>query len=344
MTGNLPTLRDVAERAGVSLGTASNVLNNKANVSAETRHKVLEAATALGYQIQVRSSAPQRHKLSVIGTIGKIDAAGVLSNNAFYSYVLAGIERECQRQNLSLMYANIEVDKLNRPANMPPMLLDRHVDGILMVGTFLQDTIHHISQKVNKPVVLVDAYAQGSGYDAVLTDNINGSYEAVDYLIKQGHIRIGLAGSTADSYPSIRERRKGYLRALKNSGITESYIEDSPLTREGGYNATCTLLQNAPEITAIFACNDEVAVGVLNAAREMGRNVPDDLSVIGFDDIDVAQEVTPALTTVHVDKVLLGVLAVRHLRDRAETPDRPSLTTALSTQLIVRDSVRPPKD
>jgi LacI family transcriptional regulator len=175
----------------------------------------------------------------------------------------------------------------------------------------------------------------------VVIDNINSAYAAVTYLIEHGHTRIGLIGSMPDGYPSIRERRKGYMRALKHNNILETYIEDSLLNREGGYNATCALLRRAPEITAIFACNDEVAMGVLNAAREMGRTVPDDLSLIGFDDIDLAQEAKPALTTIHVDKVLLGVLAVRHLKDRAEEPGRPAIVTAISTQLIVRESVRP---
>lgn len=340
MIGDRPTLRTVAQRAGVSLGTASNVINNRANVSPQTRARVLEAASELGYAVQARIASPLCPPLSVIGTIGKIDDGESLSINPFYSYVLAGIERECQRHNLSLMYANIEVDKLNRPTGLPPMLLDNQVDGVLIVGTFLQDTIHLIGQQVNKPVVLVDAYAPSSRFDSVVIDNINGAFTAVRFLIEKGHTKIGLIGSIPDAYPSIRERRKGYLRALKQYGISQEYIEDGPLNREGGYDSTCKLLQRAPQLTAIFACNDEVAVGVLNAARDMGRGVPYDLSVIGFDDIDLARQITPALTTVHVEKMLLGTLAVRHLKDRAENPDRPALITAVSTQIVVRDSVR----
>jgi len=223
------------------------------------------------------------------------------------------------------------------------MLLDQKVDGILVVGTFIEDAILQISQRVDMPIVLVDAYAPGKSFDSVIADNLNGAYAAVEYLIEQGHRNIGLIGSLPDAYPSIRERRKGYLRALKHHGIETSYIEDGQLNRIPAYDATCRLLRRAPEVTAIFACNDECAIGVMNAAREMGREIPSDLSIVGFDDIDLAQEVTPALTTVHVDKVLMGVLAVRHLRDRAESLNRPALTTALSTQLIVRDSVLPPK-
>ncbi len=220
-----PTLRAVAKRAGVSLGTASNVLNNRGNVAEVTRARVLEAATALGYRAQGRSSA---RKLNVIGTIGKNNGDELMSVNPFYSYVLAGIERECQRHNLSMLYANIEVDRLNRPTSLPPMLLDLQVDGVLMVGTFLPDTIRFVGRQIDKPVVLLDAYAPGSGFDSVLTDNLNGAFAAVDYLIQHGHREIGLVGSLPDAYPSIQERRKGYLRALKHHQIGKAYIESQP--------------------------------------------------------------------------------------------------------------------
>lgn len=342
MINEKPTLRDVAQLAGVSLGTASNVLNNRMNVSDEARKKVLDAATTLGYRHQVRVIANAERGLSVIGTIGKVDDGEVMTTNPFYSHVLTGIERECQRHNLSLMIGNVEVDTMNRPSAMPAMLTDRRVDGVLVVGTFLRDTIQIIGRQVNKPVVLIDAYAPGSRFDSVLTDNINGAFTAVDYLVKQGHRRIGLIGSTPDGYPSIRERRKGYLRALKHHKIAHSYIEDGLLNREAGYHTTITLLRHSPEVTAIFACNDEVAIGVMNAARDMGREVPRDLSVIGFDDIDLAQRWSPQLTTMRVDKMLMGVLAVRQLRQRAENSDYPALTTLVSTRLVVRDTVSPP--
>lgn len=337
---NGPTLRHVAKQAGVSLGTASNVLNNKSNVSVDVRNRVLSAATALGYKHPVRVAAPDRIPLSIVGVICKRDPDRSPLMNPFYSHVLAGIDRECQRQNLSLMYANVDVDELNRPSALPSMLLERQVDGVIMVGTFVEDTIHHVGKTVNMPVVLVDGYAPGSVYDSIVSDNLMGAFHAVKYLIDLGHRRIGLIGSVSDGYPSIRERRKGYVKALHTAGIQDKFIEDSPLSREGGYNATNALLQRTPPVTAIFACNDEVAIGAMAAAREMEYDIPGDLSLVGFDDIDLAQEISPTLTTVHVDKVLMGVLAVRHLRDRAENPGRPALTTTLGTHLIIRESVR----
>jgi DNA-binding LacI/PurR family transcriptional regulator len=237
------------------------------------------------------------------------------------------------------MYAHLDVDEQNRPLNWPPMLFDRRVDGILVVGAFLEDTIIDISQQTQRMMVLVDSYAPDQLFDSIVMDNLNGAYSAVKYLIEMGHTHIGCIGSMPDGYPSVRERRKGYTRAVKEFGIATSYIEDGPLYREAGYDAAIRLLKRSPEVTAIFACNDDVAIGVLNAANSLGLRVPDDLSLVGFDDIELAQEVTPPLTTVHVDKTLMGVLAVRMMRDRAENPDLTRLTTRLSSQLIIRKSV-----
>jgi LacI family transcriptional regulator len=334
------TLREVAKRAGVSISTASQALNNRPNVAPETRARVLEAAASLGYQQQIRIPSPITTQLSVIGLLTRTTPDGSMPVNPFYSYVLAGAERECQRYNLSLMYTNVEVDNLNRPLSLPTMLHDNLVDGILVVGSLLETLEQPPTDLSRKPIVLVDAYAPGQRFDSVVSDNLNGVYNAVSYLIDHGHRHIGLVGSMADDYPSIRERRKGYVRALKHRNIPDVYIEDSPLTRSGGYDATGRLLRHNPQITAIFACNDIVALGALDAAHDLGRDVPGDLSVIGFDDIDLARAIKPALTTVQVDKMLMGAMAVRHLVERASEPNRTTITTTLSTRLIVRDTVR----
>lgn len=333
-----PKLSDVAELAGVSLGTASQALNKRNGVAPETRQRVLNAAEQLGYFQQIRGLGGRPSTISTIGVLMKLNVQEP-SVNPFYSYVLAGAERECQRQNLSLMYANIEVDEYSKALAWPPMLLDQQVDGLMVVGAFLEETIADISQQAGMPIVLVDGYAFNNGYDMIITDNLNGAFNAVSYLIEQGHRHIGLIGSAANAYPSVRERRKGYTRALKLNGITETYIEDSPLDRDEAYRTTLRLLERAPQITAIFGCNDDTAIGCMRAARDMGRRLPEDLSVIGFDDIDLAQEIIPPLTTMHVDKVLMGAVGVRHLIDRASDPDRPTLTVTMGTQLIVRDSV-----
>lgn len=340
MNKSAPTIQDIARESGFSLGTVSQALRNMPGVSAETRARVIEVAQALGYQRQIRVATPTHHQVSTVGLLMKRNAGTSMKINPFYSYVLAGTERECQRQNLSLMYANMEVDDENQALDWPPMLENEQVDGILVVGAFLKDTITRIGEQSNKIIVLVDAYAPFQRFDSIVSDNLNGAYQAVSYLIEQGHTKIGLVGSTPHAYPSIRERRKGYTRALKEYGIRDTYIKDSPLTRDAVYESTLHLLRNHPEVTAIFACNDEVAAAAMSAANELGLSIPEDISIVGFDDIDLAQEITPTLTTIHVDKTLMGVLAVRHLLDRAENPERTSITTVVGTQLIIRESVR----
>jgi LacI family transcriptional regulator len=263
-----------------------------------------------------------------------------LQVNPFYSYVLAGVERECQRHNISLMYANVEVDEHNRALSLPAMLLDQRVDGVIIFGAFLEETILDISRRAGQNIILVDAYTSGQNtFDSVLIDNYTGAITAVEYLISQGHRHIGLVGSGPNAYPSIAERREGYLTALRRHGLTP-YIEDGALDRVDAIQATMRLMSRAPQITAIFGCNDNVAIGAMSALTHVGRRVPHDVSVIGFDDIDLAQETTPTLTSIHVDKVLMGAMALRMLRDRAESPDRSVVKTTITTQLMVRDSVR----
>ncbi len=336
---NKPTLRDVAQLAKVSLGTASQALSNKPGVLPETRAKVIDAARTLGYQHIVRTLSPASKSLNTIGLLTKTKVNDPPRMNPFYSHVLAGVEHECRRMHLNLMFATIEVDENSHATSLPPMLIDQRVDGVLIVGAFLENTLTSISKQYMQSTVLVDSYVAGQSYDSVVIDNVNGAQAAVEYLIQQGHRQIGLVGSYPNDYPSIAERRKGYIRAMRENSLDVLYIEDSPLQREGGYEGTMRLLERAPEVTAIFACNDDVALGVLQAAHELGLRVPDDLSVIGFDDIDLAQQINPPLTTMHVDKALMGALAVKMLQDRAENPNRPTLTTSVSAKLIVRETV-----
>jgi LacI family transcriptional regulator len=337
--GKKPTLRDIAEHANVALSTVSETLNNKAGVSAEMRQRVLVAAMELGYRPKITIENPLAMNIKTVGLLTKRFNDDALIINPFYSFIIAGAERECTRNGISLMYANIDVDACNRPMSLPSMVLDERIDGMIVVGALLEETIDHIRNRIGQNLVLVDAYTSvGNEFDSVLIDNVNGAMKAVGHLIAKGHRRIGLVGSSPSSYPSILERRAGYLTTLTQHNL-EPFIEDGALDRLDAYHATKRLLARVPELTAIFACNDEVAIGVVNAVQEMGLDVPHHLSVIGFDDIDIAQELKPALTTMHVDKVLMGVMAVRHLMDRANNPNRTPLKTLVNTQLIERNSV-----
>ncbi len=334
------TLRMVAEKAGVSVGTASQAINNRANVSSETRARVLEAATALGYRVKEPMIRAADHQIAVVGMLTMHDIGSVAAPNVFYSHVQAGVEIECRRQDLHLMFSTIDVDSKKRPIGWPTMLREQRIDGLILIGTFIEDTIDRIKEQLTAPIILVDAYAPNLPFDSVLTDNIQGAFSAVEHLVKKGHTHIGLIGWNPATLTSIHERKEGYLRALKAYGIDREYIEESVLDRQPAFDAVQRLLKRSPEVTAIFAANDETAIGVLNGAQALGLSVPNDLSLVGFDNIDLAGEIKPSLTTVHVYKNWMGIFGVRTLIERARNPDQPKIATIVSTQLVVRDSVK----
>jgi LacI family transcriptional regulator len=340
---NSATLREVAKLAGVSLGTASLALNNRPNVLPETRARVVDAARVLGYHGRDGEAAPQPVDVAVIGMLTKHDSGLPVEINPFFSHVQLGVESECRQRNISLMYANVEVDQSNHPVIWPRMVSDRNIDGLIVVGAYIEELVGGLKRRLDRPIVLVDSYAPSFSFDRVLIDNFAGTQGAIEHLIDRGHRHIGLVGVNSDSPPDILERREGYLAALRAHGITHSYIEEGPLHRERGYTAAQRLLGRAPQLTAIFACNDDTAMGVMNAAHDMGLSVPDDLSIVGFDDIDLAKEVRPALTTVHVPKTWLGRLGVRHLIERAQHPGQPQLTVTVATHLVERESVAAPR-
>ncbi len=331
-------LREVAEMAGVSIGTASQALNNRPNVSPETRSRVVDAAVTLGYH-RDNHTKPVENAISVIGMLTKHDYGLEVTVNPFYSHVERGVEKECRNRNIGLMYSAIEVDHQNRPVIWPSMLSEQRIDGLLLLGTFIEGTVDQLQRQANIPILLIDSYADNMPFDSVLIDNDEGATMAINYLIGLGHQHIGLIGSNPESPPGVFERRVCYQKALKNSGILHEYIVDCELKRISAYQATKDLLQRNPQITAIFSVNDDCAIGVMNAVHDLKLRIPQDISVMGFDNIDLAKEVTPALTTIHVHKSWLGILGVRNLVNRIQNPDQPRIYTTVTTQLIERDSV-----
>ena len=320
------------------MGTASQALNNRPNVARETRARVVDAARALGYPIKSRHEAPATD-VEVIGMLMKHDFGHPPSINPFYSQIQAGVEEECRRQHISLMYANIEVDTSNHPICGRRCSSEERIDGLLLIGTFIEDTVGMLKRRLDIPTVLIDAYAPNLPYDSVLIDNALGTRLAVEHLIEQGHTKIGLLGTNPDSPPSLLERRRAFRQVMRRHGLSYEYIEDSPLLQDPMGTALQQLLQRAPEVTAVFCAADIVALGVLSAARNLGISVPDELAIAGFDDIDMAAVVSPALTTVRVHKLWMGTMGVRQLLSRAAEPFRPKVTISVATDLVRRQSV-----
>lgn len=340
------TLVDIARESQVSPSTVSLVMRDRPGIPPETRQRVLNVAQALGYRIRSRvepelaAPAAGNGKLRTLGVIIKTEPNTPPQANAFYSHVINSIADACQQQRMNLLYALLPVDSRNQPTDIPPVLSENHVDGLLLVGAFMTQSLYTLLRLLSAPVVLVDAYALINAFDAVLSDNLNGAYQAVKHLVDHGHRHIGLVGTQPDGYPSLRERREGYLKALQDSGIADIYCADCDVGNDRPAKATEALLRQHPQISALFACNDSVAISAMRAAQALGRHIPDDLSIIGFDDIETAQHLNPALTTMHVDKIGMGRMAVQLLNNRLDFPDSEPVTALLRPRLIERDSVK----
>jgi LacI family transcriptional regulator len=337
-------LTDIARASEVSTSTVSLVLNNKPGIPEQTRRRVLATARELGYW---RATAPTEmsetpRTLHNLGLLVKADAEQAPTANPFYAHVMAGVEDACRHRHINLMYATLPVDANNRPTVMPRLLSADTVDGLLVVGALLDEPLRQFLGGGRLPLVLVDAYAAVEGYDAVLTDNMRGSIDAVNCLLAQGHRNIGMIGGGENAYPSLRDRRHGYRHALRAAGVAVDYIADCNL--DEAEQAAGSLLRANPQITALFACNDHAALRALRAARSLGLRIPQDLSIVGFDDIELAAHVHPALTTMHVDKIAMGRLAVQALENRISFPTDDQVTSLLRPHLVERGSVAPPPE
>lgn len=336
--GRSVTLADIAEKAGVSVATVSLVLRNRSGVGDETRQRVYDAAVALGYIHAPSNQARDRRLPRDIGLVVKIRPDDMPTTNSFYAPVLAGIEAICRHNGIHLIYSHLPVDMANRPLEMPRAMIDSRVDGLLLVGIYLDHAMMETLRSLDIPIVFVDTYAEGEGFDAVVTDNFAGAYTATSTLIARGHQRIAIIGSQEDAYPSIRERRMGYLEAMAEHGL-EPVFGDCCLHPDMVPPVVETLLEENPGITALFGCNDDVAIAAMRTAQEMEWLVPQDLSVIGFDNIDLAQHTTPALTTMRVDIMGMGRLAAQLLLNRFEHPETNRVRTVICPDLVERGSV-----
>lgn len=333
------TITDIAKMSGVSPATVSLVLNNKPGVAQETRARVLETAETLGYPLKPNDPGPRSRSLATIGVIVRNDSDTAAYENPFYSRILLGIEDVCRRSQINLLFATVPTDPDNRPTQTPPLLYNDMVEGLLFVGTLLDKNILAARGRQIPPLVLVDGYASPDRYDRVVSDNFGAAYQAVEYLIRKGHRQIAMIGGEADPYPSLRERRSGYLWAMRDHHLDETCFADFNINQGNAYAEVTRILGERPQLSALFCINDHVAAGALRAAQDLGRRVPQDLSVVGYDDISLAANLSPALTTLRVDTTAMGRAAVNLLAFRLDNPDAARLTLTIHPTLIERASV-----
>jgi DNA-binding LacI/PurR family transcriptional regulator len=343
------TVKDVARKADVSVGTVSRVFNNHSNVTEEIRDRVLQAAATLGYTRPV-SQEPPRTSVRTLKEIGFLYAALVASDtatsNPFWSHILGGVESEARKSNIKVTYRAI-TELIEEPQELFTTIQDMKLGGILLVGPAEHTTVQ-LLKGLNIPLVLIDNHVPGASVDSVLCDNFEGARMAVNHLIQHGHKQIGFIGGPVrpgprpiDKIYTIERRSAGYRTALLDAGFEVNYdlMEFCDLNAITGYQACRRLLERTRNFSALFCVNDEAAIGSLKALREAGLHVPKDVSLIGFDDIALIEHLTPALTTIRVDTEAMGTIAMQRLVSLVREPIGISISSMLEVELIERESV-----
>lgn len=328
-------MRDVAERAEVSIKTVSRVVNDQGEISETTRQRIIAIIEEMGYRpnLLARGLVTQRTQTAglIIGDI----------TNPFFSEMARGVQDTAQAAGYNIFMANSDSNP-EAEQGMLRSMLDRGVDGAIIFPS--PDTEMHLGKLATKdqPIIAVNHMVHHDHVGVVTTDLYHGSRMAVDHLAAKGHVHIGmLAGSTLTTASNRGRRLTGFRDGLVAHNLVQNpdYIRTSQGTYEGGLSATQALLTDHPEITAIFTFNDLLAVGALTACQKMGRRVPQECAIIGFDDILLASLITPALTTVRIDKTILGHQAMRQLLTMIHNPDQPAPPPImLDVELIIRES------
>lgn len=326
----MATIKDVARHAGVSYTTVSHVLNKTRPVSVEARERVLAAVELLAY---VPSALARSLKSNATGSIGLIIPN---NTNPYFSEVARGIEDSCYAAGYSVILCNSDDDPAKQRDYLN-VLLTKRCDG-LIVATLAQ-TDGELLRKMKVPTVLLDRAPKDIAIDLVAVDNAAGGALAAAHLLSLGRRRIACIGGP-ESLDISYERIAGLRQTLQDAGVNvpPEMLAYADFTSAGGYTAARALLASAQAPDAIFCCNDLMAIGALRAAAEGGIDVPDALSVVGFDDIDLAQFVHPPLTSVSQNTRTLGQLTAQCLLDRIADPSRPVQRQTITPQLHIRGS------
>ncbi len=329
------TIRDVARVAQVSMSTVSHVINGTRYVAPKTRERVLQAMAELNYSPNRLARSLRNNRTLTLGVLLPNSA------NPFFAEVLLGIENVCFERGYNIIMGNASDDP-QRELEYLQVLLSRQVDGILLISTGAYNESLALLASHETPVVMVDRTADIPTVDEILTANKQGGLLATEYLLGLGHRRIGCITGPSYLTPSA-ERVEGYAEALEAAGIAvdAALVVNGDFLHESGYRACQQMLALPDPPTAIFACNDLMAVGAICALHEAGLAVPDDVSVVGYDDIPLASYTVPRLTTIAQPAREIGQLAAERLIARLQHNSTPPAHQRLPVHLVVRDSCKP---
>lgn len=326
----MATIKDIAEKAGVSVTTVSRILNydETLNVQDQTKKRVFEAADSLEYQVKEKKKRKKRLR---IGLLYSYSAEEELEDT-FYLSVRIAIEKKAEEEKLK--WVRLIPEELSESG--------KTVDGLICLGTFSATTVEQI-RRLEKPVVFVDTIKYGEQFDSVVVDIRHSVKEALRYLFAQGHRKIAFIGgrdTDSDGQPVEDVRTEEFRSYMQKKGLLrEEYIRIGGFMPKYGHRLGRELLELPDRPTAILTANDSLAVGCYKAVQEAGLKVPEDISIIGFNDISMAKYLVPPLTTVHIYMDFMGQQAVSILEDRIRNGREVSMNVYVPARLCIRGSV-----
>ncbi len=336
----MSTIKDVAKKAGVSISTVSLVINKKGYVAPDTRDRIQNAIEYLNYKPlhSARKLATQR-----TGNIGYIVWDAHFSEvEIFYSQIFLGMEFAARSSDHYILLTTVR-EEFDPKNDLPRFLKYKDVDGVVLAGRVPHNLIDYLEQQ-EMPFVLVDYGIPGRIFNSIVIDNYNGAFQAVDQLVKSGKKNIGFVGGSY-YHPSIKERYRGYTEALEANGLCPDgcleklrFLKNEETSPEIGQLGTQKLLSENKNLDGIFCCNDTTAIGVMNELKKQKVKIPNEISIVGFDDITSSSFCTPSLSTVRVPKLDIGKEAYKLLTEIIESPKATPQTRMISVEYIQRQS------
>lgn len=337
-----PTIKDVAKKAGVSITTVSFVLNRRSDVviSEEVKKRVLAVAKELDYHPSAMAAGLAGRRTRNLGVVFYLEDK--IISNQFYSFVIEGIVKEAVDKDFNLLFSYMESTYEDK-SSLPKIVREKNVDGVLLIGRTEPRMVYDLKEK-GVAVVAIDNFPSLKGVDTIHADNKQGGLLAVEHLAQLGHKHIGHL-TIAKGRPSIEQRKEGWQAGLAKLGLDAPdnlVLEADSFSFLGGLERMKEALKKNKKMTAVFCANDEMAAGAIRAAHEMGRKVPGDLSVVGFDNIAMDFYLDPPLTAISPAKEFMGKLAVSRLLELMENKETLARAQQVPVELIVRGSTAKP--
>ena len=332
------TLKDVAQLAGVSTATVSYALSGKRTISEETKQRIQEAIKELDYVPDLNARSLSMRDSKLIGVVVPQTEPGdrLMFQNSFYSEVLGSIEYYARLQGYHILISATDANE-----SYLTLAKKRNLDGIIVIGMY-PDEFYQQMKKTQIPIVLIDSYCNDHYYHNIRIDDAYGSYLATKYMLENGHEDIAFFAGQMKENGVMKKRLLGYQQALQEFEIPyrQEYVFEGQIDYASGIELANELMKSGLPATGIVAAADILAIGAVKGFFEAGKHVPSDYSIIGFDDVEMAQYMTPGLTTIRQQISLKGQKAVELLLKHIEDLTLPKQEEILPLQLVVRGSVK----